>query len=341
MQVKENEIKEDFLFHENNKDNENNIENIEEKNKNEGAEENEEKDESLFVKSIDENNCDLVKFVNENENFNVDITPLNLSIQLFNKSLTRIFKLFSLNENLADVYSTHITFLVIEGTISDDEVEKNISGIIPLEEKYKNVLDKTKKFLISFAKTNNNKDANDNQKIDFENRIKKNKDSLITKESLKKIFRLIKRNIYEMSDFIEIKIINLIDNPVDASTIQNKILSKYSGPIDFEIIGKKNFICLLDVPKKNEQNIIYTLDKLFLLIEKFGNGRKTETTNTPFENGSYYIPKKVIEEDIFTFNTELQENVNIAAPPSNKSERRKEDKKCNNVACDCIDCLIF
>jgi hypothetical protein len=305
-----------------------------------------EKSNSLAIKSLDETAFDLLEFLKEKYFLSITFKKSNNNVQISNKSIFKIFESFNDKndkENLEEVLLNHITCTINE---KDDfnTINHGIENSMEiLDAPYVELLNKTNNYKINF---NNKKEENKA----FED-IKKN--LLIYEEhnnklnvqsrSIKKICKFLGKNIFDMSDYINIIVLYLNEDEINKDFIQNRIVDKYNKSEEkFYFLGNKKLETDLIVPEKNKKNSIYKLNSLFdKILIKIDNVDSSDLSddNEIEKNENESVPKKYIDQKIKANSDNYYEVVN------NKSEDEEsgllKDDKCNCQKDLCEICNIF
>ena len=151
------------------------------------------------------------------------------------------------------------------------------------------------------------------------------------------------KNIFDMSDYINIIVLYLNEDEINKDFIQNRIVDKYNKSEEkFYFIGNKKLEMDLIVPEKNKKNSIYKLNSLFdKILIKIDNVDSSDLSedNEIEKNENESVPKKYIDQKIKANSDNYYEVVN------NKSEDEEsglpKDDKCNCQKDLCEICNIF
>ena len=297
-----------------------------------------EKSISLAIKSIDEAGFDFLELLKEKFFLSITLKKGNISLQITNKSLFKIFHLLcGLNnkDNLEEALLNHITCAINEkddfATINHG-IENSI-GVEILDAPYVELLKQTKNYKINLKKKNGVRGFDEIKKNLLLYEEQNNKIN-VKDNSLKKIFKLLGRNIFEMSDYINIIILYLNEDEMNKVFIQNKILEKYNkSEENFYFLGNKQFETNLIIPDKNKKIGISKYNSLFDKIlnkidnvESLSDSSEDKQINIEDEN----IPKKYIEQKIKKINYDDNEDFGL-----------NKDDKCNCQKDLCEFCIIF
>ena len=216
---------------------------------------------SIFVKSFDYENFNYTEILKNKRYLKIVFNSSEETIKISTDTITKILsKIETENDNLETMYSQFITALIADNDNSlnkEDllETEEN-NGI--LDTVFVQLLDQTKKYHISFP----NKESIIRQGLLYDI----NKDKIpIPSDTIKKIFSFLKRNIYDMSDYINIILLNMNEEISSNSLFKKKIFDKYSQPLSESagFIGVKFFNLNLEIPQKNRPTQLYKIDVLF------------------------------------------------------------------------------
>ena len=297
-----------------------------------------EKSISLAIKSIDEEGFDFLELLKEKFFLSITLKKGNIPLQITNKSLFKIFHLLcGLNnkDNLEEALLNHITCAINEkddfATINHG-IENSI-GVEILDAPYVELLKQTKNYKINLKKKNGVRGFDEIKKNLLLYEEQNNKIN-VKDNSLKKIFKLLGRNIFEMSDYINIIILYLNEDEMNKVFIQNKILEKYNkSEENFYFLGNKQFETNLIIPDKNKKIGISKYNSLFDKIlnkidnvESLSDSSEDKQINIEDEN----IPKKYIEQKIKKINYDDNEEFGL-----------NKDDKCNCQKDLCEFCIIF
>ena len=159
-------------------------------------------------------NCDIAfpELVKKKKILQIKLSNFNNNyIQLSSKSINNIFKKISNNNNLEDNYLDYILCLVSNENETED-IESDLDNLTtPLDPLFADILNKTKKYYISF---NKNKNYTPNYII-------------LSRDSLSRIFRFLDSDILQMNDYIDIVILSFDDKEyLEYSSIEKGILSR-------------------------------------------------------------------------------------------------------------------
>ena len=228
----------------------------------------EEKSNSLFIKSLNEGEINLMDILKDKLLLLVTISKNKNIINLANESIFKILKLYK-NENMESIVSDYITFNVIDDNISYKEDfplnnnQDNSIGI--LDAPFVKLLEITKNYKININLESKEKSTFDGIKKELLNNNEFQKDKIdINVKSMKKICKFLNKSIYDISDYINILVLFLNNDDINKAQIQNIIIDKYSkSGLNEYFMGKKNFEINLRNSIKVEKNNIYKMDDLF------------------------------------------------------------------------------
>lgn len=247
---------------------------------------------SILIKSFDEEKFNYTDIIKHKTNLNITF-PNNNTNKILTKSIKKICSLIvTETNNLESIYSQYITAIINEdeeNTSAKDNLLNNNNEV--LDETYMKLLDNTKYYYIGFPEKKNNIK---NELLNYDININK---VLFNSKSLKKVFKMMNKNLYAMSDFINI----LLLNTNEADFFQNKILDKYvSSDIgSSSFIGIKFFNCNLAKAVKNNKSNLSECDKIFNNVmnhieELIVGEDEKESEDLSYE---FEIPKIDIKED--------------------------------------------
>jgi hypothetical protein len=306
-----------------------------------------EKSNSLAIKSLDETAFDFLEFLKEKYFLSITFKKSNNNVQISNKSIFKIFESFNDKndkENLEEVLLNHITCTINE---KDDfnTINHGIENSMEiLDAPYVELLNKTNNYKINF---NNKKEENKAFEDIKKNLLiyeEQNNKLNINSKSIKKICKFLGKNIFDISDYINIIVLYLNEDEINKVFIQNKILDKYNKSEEkFYFLGNKKLETDLIIPEKNKKNSIYKLNFLFdKILNKIDNIENISDLSEDFQikkNENENIPKKYIEQKIKVDSHNYDEIEN------NKSEDEEydlsKDDKCNCQKDLCEFCNIF
>lgn len=277
---------------------------------------------SVFLKSFDDDKFNFTEILSSKNDLIISFQNSNNAIKILTKSIKKVLSLMETEtNNIESLYSQYITAVIVddkpldkEDLLCADEIDNNDNLA------FIKILDQTKFYLISFPKNSLNSITKDKMlNVDiFRNKI------LIKPRTLKKIFELLQKNIYEMYDLINIIILNMNN---DIFTFKSKILDKYQTNTGENFMGVKNLDLNLETNEKMEKTDFRIIDSLFNSVlshleimvtkeyEKFSDDNDNEV--------NFDIPKISIKDEIRnTKNDEATEN-------------RQLKCKCGNDACNC------
>ena len=307
------------------------------------------KSNSIALKSVDETVFNFYELLEEKFFLIVTLKKSNVSLQIRNKSILKIFELLNNKNNkdyLEGILIDHITCRIGDkddfATINQG-VDNSIGNEI-LDAPYIELLKQTKIYKINFTKKDIENKVIDNMKEDLLMYEEEQKNKLNVKSnSIKKIFKLLGKTIFEMSDYINVLLLYLNEDEINKNFIQNKILDKYNKNeqrINFE--GIKKYETELIIPEKNNKIVINLYNNIFEKvlnrIDNIENLSDFSEENKIIENNDN-IPKKFIEEKIKI------KSVDYESPENNKSYEEdyklKRDEQCNCQKDLCSFCTIF
>jgi ribosomal protein S24E len=308
-----------------------------------------EKSNSLAIKSLDETGFDFIELLNEKYILFITLKKLNNTpIQIINKSILKIFKLFcdkDNKENLEENLLNHITCTITENNdfITINPVVDNSIGIDILDAPYVELLKNTKNYKINFTKKGIGDKDIDSMKKNLLIYEEQNNKLSVNADSIKKICKFLGKTIFDMSDYINVLLLYLNEDEINKNFIQNKILDKYNKNeqrINFE--GIKKYETELIIPEKNNKIVINLYNNIFEKvlnrIDNIENLSDFSEENKIIENNDN-IPKKFIEEKIKI------KSVDYESPENNKSYEEdyelKRDEQCNCQKDLCSFCTIF
>ena len=228
----------------------------------------EEKSNSLFIKSLNEGEINLMDILKDKLLLLVTISKNKNIINLANESIFKILKLYK-NENMESIVSDYITFNVIDDNISYKEDfplnnnQDNSIGI--LDAPFVKLLEITKNYKININLESKEKSTFDGIKKELLNNNEFQKDKIdINVKSMKKICKFLNKSIYDISDYINILILFLNNDDINKAQIQNMIIDKYSkNGLNEYFMGKRNYEINLKNSIKVEKNNICKMDDLF------------------------------------------------------------------------------
>lgn len=308
-----------------------------------------EKSNSLAIKSLDETAFDFLEFLKEKYFLSITFKKSNNNVQINNKSIFKIFEFFNDKkdkENFEEVLLNHITCTINE---KDDfnTINHGIENSMEvLDAPYVELLNKTNNYKINFnSKKEENKAFEDIKKNLLNSLIyeEQNNKLNVQSKSIKKICKFLGKNIFDMSDYINIIVLYLNEDEINKDFIQNRIVDKYNKSEEkFYFIGNKKLEMDLIVPEKNKKNSIYKLNSLFdKILIKIDNVDSSDLSedNEIEKNENESVPKKYIDQKIKANSDNYYEVVN------NKSEDEEsglpKDDKCNCQKDLCEICNIF
>lgn len=295
-----------------------------------------EKSNSFAIKSVDENSFNFLELINEKFFLLITFTKSSNTLQISNKSILKIFQLFSdLNnkDTLETAFLNHITC-----TINPE----NSLGNELLDAPFVQLLKETKIYKINFTK----KGIGNNEIDDIKKNLMiydENSNKIIVRDnSIKKICGLLGKNIFDMSDYINILILYLNEDEINKSLIQNKILDKYnkSGE-NFYFSGTKKFETDLNVPQSNKKIALNKINNIIdKIVNKMDNVEDISDLSEDEQNNKEKekIPRKYIEQKI----KDLNEEDNLDNKGSDEEDYGiRHDKGCNCQKDFCEKCNIF
>ena len=279
---------------------------------------------SFFIKSFDEEKFNYTEILKTKKKLFITFPNSEISISILTKSIQKILSLIEIDKkNLEYLYSSYITAVLEkddEYTISKINQSNTGENSGVLDFIFMKLLDQTKIYQIRFlSKRNNIRKMLLNYDI--------NADKIIIKsKSLEKIFHQLQKNIYDMSDYINILILKMDDSMFDSIDVKGKIFENYLRD-DFEssFLGIKNFEYKLKIPKKVRKLNIDNMDKLF-------------------ENVLSHLDNLMIKQEEFISNFDNSKNTYEDLNNSNLEEECKRNE--NGLICKCESdfcstCKIF
>ena len=260
-----------------------------------------EKSNSLAIKSLDETSFDFLELLKEKYFLFITLKKTNYPIQISNKSIIKIFEFFcgkNNKENLEEVLLDHIACTINE--------KEDFNSMEVLDMPFVELLKKTKNYKINFTKKQKGKKAFEDIKKNLLIYEEQDNKLNVKANSVKKIFKLLGKNIFDMCDYINILVLYLNEDEINKFFIQNKIVDKYdkSGEL-INLPVNKQFEVDLVLPEKNKKNSIFKLNSLFdKILNKLDNVE--DLSDLSLENGieekiqkeKNNIPKRYIEQKI-------------------------------------------
>ena len=310
----------------------------------------EEKSSSLFIKSLNEGEVNLIDIIKNKLQLLIKISYNKNVINISSKSIFKILKSFT-NENIESALSDCITFNVLDDSISykEDFILNNQDNSIGiLDAPYVKLLEITENYKISIASESKTKSSLDEIKKELLNNYELQKDKInLNAISIKKICKYLNKSIYDISDYINILILYLNKDDINKAQIQNTIIDKYCKNLYNEyFIGEKNFETNLRKPVKIEKNNICKIDDLFEnvlnkidYIENNISEEIVENNKDKLSNNEDLIetPKKYIEQKIKINKLKYNDKDDI----DNDGFTSDSKRKCNCQKNVCSFCSIF
>ena len=310
----------------------------------------EEKSSSLFIKSLNEGEVNLIDIIKNKLQLLIKISYNKNVINISSKSIFKILKSFT-NENIESTLSDCITFNVLDDSISykEDFILNNQDNSIGiLDAPYVKLLEITENYKISIASESKTKSSLDEIKKELLNNYELQKDKInLNAISIKKICKYLNKSIYDISDYINILILYLNKDDINKAQIQNTIIDKYCKNLYNEyFIGEKNFETNLRKPVKIEKNNICKIDDLFEnvlnkidYIENNISEEIVENNKDKLSNNEDLIetPKKYIEQKIKINKLKYNDKDDI----DNDGFTSDSKRKCNCQKNVCSFCSIF
>ena len=306
-----------------------------------------EKSNSLAIKSLDETGFDFIELLNEKYILFITLKKLNNTpIQITNKSILKIFKLFcdkDNKENLEENLLNHITCTIAENNdfITINPVVDNSIGIDILDAPYVELLKNTKNYKINFTKKGIGDKDIDSMKKNLLIYEEQNNKLSVNADSIKKICKFLGKTIFDMSDYINILVLYFNEDEINKIFIQNKILEKYNKTEEkINFLGTKNFETKLIIPEKNKKNGINKLnnffEKVLNKIDSIDNMSSfSENQKKDNNEDDEKVPKKFIEQKIKIKSVKYEE-IN-----DDEEFGIRQNNKCNCQEDLCSICNIF
>ena len=294
---------------------------------------------SLAIKSLDAGAFDFIELLKEKFFLLITLKKSDNEILIKNKSILKIFELFCDKNDKENIESTLLNYIAC---IINEKEENNSINI--LDAPYVELLKRTKNYKINFNIKNNE----DNPYEDMKNNLmmiyeEQNNKIDIKENSLNKICKFLGKNIFDISDYINVLVLYLNEEELNKAYIQKNIIDKYSkSGENFYFSGIKKFETELIIPEKNKKNGIYKLnslfDKILNKIENVENISDLSEEDNNIEKNKIKIdniPKKYIGQK---YDDEINYNKN------NEEENglpRDEDNKFNCQKDICEKCIVF
>ena len=285
------------------------------------------KDNSILNKSILSTEFSFPELIDEKNILQIKLeSSSEFQMQITSKSMKKIISLISDHNQdlLENNYLDYITCLII----SADELDKqqllgpsnsnaNIQSI--LEPTYFELLKRTEIYYIEIIPK-------------LESGKKKNK-IILKSNSLKKISSFLNKNIFDISDYIEIEILSYHNKESfnDKILLKEKLMGKYSHSSKENIfMGKKNFPIEIESAKKceriNLQIYDYYFNNVWNAIENDNLYEdKMSFSETPFE--------KFTSEEIANRGNQLPNSNDINKSRDNNRNKNKNGEIVNGNAC--------
>ena len=299
-----------------------------------------EKDNSVLNKSFFSDDFNFQDLVEKKNFFQIKIESLDYHVQLQPKSIKKIFILISNNDRgeLEDNYLDYITCLIGGADELDKQqlLNSNSKQVFQnvLEPCYYELLNKTKVYYIDIPKLN----------------LNKKKKIMLKNNSFGKICSLLKTNIFEMSDYIEIYILSYQENDSlgEKFLLRAKLMGKLSHNLEEVYEKKKNFTGIkmynadINIAERCNRNKLQFLDFYFNnvwnAIEKENvNDENLSFSGTPFVKNS----NDSIGNKINNVNYDLPNSYNIdKGKNNNKNGELKDQSSCAESICGNI-CTIY
>ena len=299
-----------------------------------------EKDNSVLNKSFFSDDFNFQDLVEKKNFFQIKIESLDYHVQLQPKSIKKIFILISNNDRgeLEDNYLDYITCLIGGADELDKQqlLNSNSKQVVQnvLEPCYYELLNKTKVYYIDIPKLN----------------LNKKKKIMLKNNSFGKICSLLKTNIFEMSDYIEIYILSYQENDSlgEKFLLRAKLMGKLSHNLEEVYEKKKNFTGIkmynadINIAERCNRNKLQFLDFYFNnvwnAIEKENvNDENLSFSGTPFVKNS----NDSIGNKINNVNYDLPNSYNIdKGKNNNKNGELKDQSSCAESICGNI-CTIY
>ena len=300
-------------------------------------------DNSLYIKSLEETEFSFTELL-KNKNFVSINCNYNDLLQVQNKSIFKIFSLFTDTKNGENIESNlvdYITCTILEEEISyNRDITNSIIGV--LDTPYKKLLDETKKYKINIFSSNFDEIKKDLMSYDNQ----KNKIDIDTK-SIQKISSYLNKTIYDISDYINIIILYNDDIDYDKDIIKRKLIDKYDSiGENVYFMGKKDFENNLKVPEKCKKDPIYQINIIFNnVLNKVDNIENNSSSDENNENNlningtnSKKFDDIKLKSEIYNSN-EIKEDFDY-----DNDDYLLTDEQDKNGGCQkkfCPDCNIF
>ena len=252
---------------------------------------------SIFIKSFDYENFNYTDLLKNKKLLKISFNTSDNTIEIQTNAVKKILsKIEKGSENLEILYSKYITALVPdnENSLNKENLLENEENYGVLDTVFVQLLNQTKKYHISFP----NKENNTPKEIFYDINIDK---IPIPSNAIKKIFRFLQKNIYDMSDYINIILLNMNEEGTNNSIFKTKILDKYiHSNSEITDIGVKYLNLNLEIPQKNRPTKLNKIDVLFNnTLNHIENQYETplDRDDKSEENSELNIPKiNIIDE---------------------------------------------
>ena len=252
---------------------------------------------SIFIKSFDYENFNYTDLLKNKKLLKISFNTSDNTIEIQTNAVKKILsKIEKGSENLEILYSKYITALVPdnENSLNKENLLENEENYGVLDTVFVQLLNQTKKYHISFP----NKENNTPKEIFYDINIDK---IPIPSNAIKKIFRFLQKNIYDMSDYINIILLNMNEEGSNTSIFKTKILDKYiHSNSEITDIGVKYLNLNLEIPQKNRPTKLNKIDVLFNnTLNHIENQYETplDRDDKSEENSELNIPKiNIIDE---------------------------------------------
>ena len=255
---------------------------------------------SIFVKSFEYENFNYTEILKNKKLLKIFFNSSEEAIEIPTDTIKKILsKIETENDNLEIMYSKYVTALILDNdnSLNKEDLLAPDENIGVLDTVFVQLLDQTKKYHISFP----NNENNIRQGLLYD--INKNKIP-IQSNSIKKICSFLNKNIYDISDYINIILLNMNEEISSNLIFKNKILDKYSQqPSDLnDFTGVKLFNLNLDISLKNRPTQLYKIDALFNnalnhIEDQLERVLERDIDDQSEDNGEFNIPKiNIIQE---------------------------------------------
>ena len=213
---------------------------------------------SLLIKSVEETDFNFTDLLKDKQL--LSITSSNMSLQISNRSIMKIFNLLTNTEDGENIENNLTNYITC--TFSDDNLSYNkdvtANSIGVLETPYKKLLDKTKNYKINIVTS-----PVEEIKKDLLNYAQQKNKIDLKSISIDKICKMLNKSIYDISDFIHIVIL-YDDDDYDKEMLKQKLIDKYDKiEENTYFMGVKNFITDFAIPSKINKHSIYRINNLF------------------------------------------------------------------------------